>query len=187
MAGLMACLLLMGSWVQIQAQAIDEGVFQQMKYRFIGPQGNRVIAVVGVPGDLNTYYAGAASGGLWKSTDGGINWKPIFDDQPAQSVSALAIAPSDENVVWAGTGETFIRSNISIGNGVYKSTDAGKTWHHMGLEKTGRIARIVIDPRNPDIVFAAALGHCYGPQQERGVYRTLDGGKTWERVLFVDE
>jgi len=159
----------------------------ELKYRFIGPQGNRAIAVAGVPGDLNVYYAGAASGGLWKSVDGGINWRPIFDDQPVSSVSALAIAPSDPNILWVGTGETFIRSNVSVGNGIYKSTDAGRTWTHAGLEKTGRIGRIVIDPRNPDVVFAAALGHGYGPQPERGVFRTTDGGQTWERVLFVDE
>ena len=116
-----------------------------------------------------------------------MHWKPVFDDQPAQSIGSIAIAPSDPNVVWVGTGETFIRSNVSLGNGIYKSTDAGKTWTHMGLEKTGRIGRVVVDPRNPDVVFAAALGTCYGPQQERGVYRTTDGGKTWERVLFVDE
>ncbi len=106
---------------------------------------------------------------------------------PAQSIGAIAIAPSDPSIVWVGTGETFIRSNVSIGDGVYKSTDAGKTWKHMGLEKTGRIGRVLIDPRNPDIVYVAALGTCYGPQPERGVYRTRDGGKTWERVLFVDE
>jgi photosystem II stability/assembly factor-like uncharacterized protein len=163
------------------------GPYAGLKYRFIGPPGNRTSAVAGVPGDPNTYYVGAASGGVWKSTDGGIHWKPIFDDQPAQSIGSIAIAPSDPNVVWVGTGEPFIRSNVSLGNGVYKSTDAGKTWTHMGLDKTGRIARMIIDPRNPEIVFAAALGTCYGPQPERGVYRTSDGGKTWERVLFVDE
>lgn len=173
--------------VQSTAQQIPPDKFSQLRYRHIGPQGNRMTAVIGVPGDLNVYYAGAASGGLWKSTDGGINWFPIFDDQPAQSVSALAIAPSDYNIIWAGTGETFIRSNVSIGNGIYKSCDTGKTWKHMGLEKTGRIGRIVIDSRDPNIVFAAAMGHCYGPQAERGVYRTADGGKTWKKVLFVDE
>ena len=176
-----------GLLTQSYAQSIKADQFSQLKYRHIGPQGNRMIACVGVPGDSNICYAGAASGGLWKSVDGGIQWKPIFDDQPAQSVSALAIAPSDINIIWAGTGETFIRSNVSIGNGIYKSTDAGKTWKHMGLDKTGRIGRIVIDPRDPDVVFAAAMGHCYGPQPERGVYRTKDGGKTWEKVLFVDE
>ncbi len=166
-------------------KAVDR--YEALPYRFIGPPGNRLSAVAGVPGDPNTYYAGAASGGVWKSTDAGVHWKPVFDDQPAQSIGSIAIAPSDPNVVWVGTGETFIRSNVSLGNGVYRSTDAGKSWTHMGLEKTGRIGRVVIDPRNPDVVFVAALGTCYGPQPERGVYRTADGGKTWEQVLFVDE
>lgn len=169
------------------AQKISPDLYSQLKYRFIGPQGNRVIAVVGVPGDPNICYAGAASGGIFKSIDGGVHWEPIFDDQPVSSIGSLAIAPSDPNVIWAGTGETFIRSNISQGNGIYKSTDAGKNWRCMGLEKTGRIGRIVMDSRDPNIVFAAAMGHCYGPQQERGVFRTKDGGMTWERVLFVDE
>jgi photosystem II stability/assembly factor-like uncharacterized protein len=143
--------------------------------------------VVGVPGDNNIYYAGAASGGVWKSWDGGDQWYPIFDSQDAQSIGSIALAPSNPNIVWVGTGEAFIRSNVSLGDGVYKSIDGGKTWKHMGLEKTGRIGRILIDPANPDVVYAAALGTCYGPQQERGVYRTTDGGVTWKRVLFVDE
>src|ERR1035437_6195609 len=158
-----------------------------LHYRYIGPVGNRVSSIAGVIGDPNVYYAGAASGGIWKTTDGGVHWSPIFDDQPVSSVGALAVAPSSPNVVWAGTGEPWIRGHISIGNGVYKSTDAGRTWTHMGLDATGRIGRIVIDPSNPDIVMVAAQGHSYGPQQERGVYRTQDGGRTWTRVLFVDE
>jgi photosystem II stability/assembly factor-like uncharacterized protein len=169
------------------AQQVTPELYSGLNYRFIGPPGNRTSAVVGVPGDPMVYYVGAASGGIWKSIDGGLNWEPIFDDQPVQSIGALAIAPSDPNVVWAGTGEAFIRSNISIGNGVYKSTDAGKTWQHMGLDLTGRIGRVVIDPRDPDIVHVAAVGHSYGPQQERGVFRTTDGGETWEHTLFVDE
>ncbi len=162
------------------------GPYAALAYRFVGPPGNRASAVAGVPGDINTYYAGGASGGVWKSVDGGIHWRPVFDDQPAQSIGSIAVAPSDPNIVWVGTGETFIRSNVSLGNGIYKSTDAGKTWTHMGLDLTGRIGRIVVHPRNPDIVLAAALGHGYGPQQERGVYRSDDGGKSWTRTLFVD-
>ncbi len=160
-----------------------------MRFRFVGPVvGNRVASVAGVPGDPNTYYAGAASGGVWKSTDGGNRWFPIFDKEPAAAIGALAVTPSDPVVVWAGTGEAWaIRDSDVMGDGIYKSTDAGKTWTNMGLHATGRIGRIVINPTNPDDVFACALGRTTGPQQERGVYRTTDGGKTWQRVLFVDE
>ena len=177
-------------WLALLLAAVESSaeitpdLFDQLKYRHIGPMGNRVIAVTGVAGDANVYYVGAASGGIFKTVDGGAHWRPIFDDQPAASIGALAIAPSDPNVVWAGTGETFIRANVSIGNGIYKSTDAGKTWQHMGLDATGRIGRVIVHPENPDIVYAAALGHCYGPQPERGVYRTVDGGETWQRVLY---
>ncbi|MHB8093522.1 MAG: WD40/YVTN/BNR-like repeat-containing protein [Candidatus Aminicenantales bacterium] len=157
------------------------------RYRFVGPPGNRVSAVVCDSNDPNVYYAGACAGGVWKSTDGATSWFPIFDDQTSQSIGALAIAPSDSNQVWVGTGEAFIRSNVLVGDGIYKSTNAGDSFTRMGLEKSGRIGRIIVDPRNPDVVFAAALGHCYGPQKERGVYRTKDGGKTWEQVLFIDE
>jgi photosystem II stability/assembly factor-like uncharacterized protein len=143
--------------------------------------------VAGIPGNANIYYVGAASGGIFKSTDGGVHWDPIFDSEPVSSIGSLVVAASDPNIVWAGTGEPYIRSHISVGNGIYKSTDAGKTWTHMGLEKTGRIGNVLIDPRNPDIVLACALGHSYGPQPERGVFRTTDGGKNWEKVLFVDE
>ncbi len=165
----------------------NKDILGALRYRHIGPTGNRLTSVVGIPGQPNIYYAGAASGGIWKTIDGGVHWDPIFDDQPVSSIGALAIAPSDPNIVWAGTGEPWIRSHISVGEGIYKSTDAGKTWKLMGLEKTGRISRVVIDPKNPDIVLVGALGHAYGPQQERGVFRTTDGGKTWERVLFTDE
>ena len=183
----MVFLALWGTPAPVFSQEIKPDLYKNLKYRHIGPIGNRVIAVAGVPGDPNICYIGAASGGIFKSIDGGINWKPIFDKQPVSSVGSLAIAPSDPNVIWAGTGETFIRSNISQGNGIYKSTDAGKTWKCMGLEKTGRIGRVVIDPRDPEVVFAAAMGHCYGPQPDRGVFRSRDGGETWEKVLFVDE
>jgi photosystem II stability/assembly factor-like uncharacterized protein len=161
--------------------------FSQLQFRYIGPVGNRTISVASVPGDPDIYYVGAASGGIFKTTDGGIHWEPIFDKQDVSSVGAIAIAPSDPNIVWAGTGEPYIRSHISIGDGIYESTDAGKTWTHMGLENTGRIANVIIDPRDPNIVLACSLGTAYGPQPERGVFRTTDGGKTWEKTLFVDE
>ena len=134
-----------------------------------------------------TYYVGAASGGIWKSSDGGLNWQPVFDRQRVHSIGALALAPSEPEIVYAGTGESFIRSNVSIGNGVWKSTDGGDNWAHLGLENTGRISRIVVHPTNPEVAYVAALGHAYTPQQERGIYKTTDGGKTWTQVLHVDE
>ena len=166
---------------------VDPAQTSALRFRYIGPVGNRVASVTGVPGDFNTYYVGAASGGIWKSVDAGIHWLPVFDDKDVSSIGALAVAPSNPSIVWAGTGEPWIRSHISLGNGVYKSIDAGRTWTKMGLDATGRVGRIAIDPVNPDIVFIAAQGHSYGPQRERGIYRTKDGGRTWEQVLFVDE
>jgi len=169
------------------AQQLDTTLWTRLHYRFVGPEGNRAIAVVGEPGNPLVAYVGAASGGIWKTEDGGVHWRAVFDSQPAQAIGALAIAPSAHNILWAGTGETFfIRSMTALGNGAYRSTDGGRSWQHMGLDSTGRIARIVIDPTNPDIVFVCALGRAYGPQQQRGVYRTADGGTTWSRVLFVD-
>ena len=169
------------------AVSLDSASIASFHYRFVGPEGNRIASVAGVNGDPTTYYAGAASGGLWKTTDAGAHWKPVFDAQPVQSIGQVAVAPSDPNVVWVGTGEPWIRSNISIGWGMFKSTDAGATWTRAGLENTGRIARIVIDPRDADRVFVAALGTAYGPQPDRGIFRTTDGGKTWEKVLFVND
>jgi len=182
-----ALVLSVGPLTRAQQAQISPDVYNEMKFRYIGPVGNRATAVVGIPGNPGVYYVGAASGGIFKSTDGGIHWDPIFDDQPVSSIGSLAIAASDPNILWAGTGESFIRSHISVGNGIYKSLDAGKTWKLMGLEKTGRIANVIVDPHNPDIVLVCALGHAYGPQPDRGVFRTTDGGKSWEKVLFVDE
>ena len=184
-----ATILTAGAACPLLAQQTQSSpdVYSQLQFRYIGPVGNRATAVASIPGNPLVYYVGAASGGIFKSTDGGIHWDPIFDSQPVSSIGSLAIAANDPNIVWAGTGESFIRSHISVGSGIYKSTDAGKTWTPMGLEKTGRIGDVIIDPRNPDIVLACALGHAYGPQPERGVFRTTDGGKNWEKVLFVDE
>src|SRR5437870_7127509 len=155
-----------GQGVAQQAMNFDPqtSASSALRFRYIGPVGNRIASVAGVPGDANTYYAGAASGGIWKTVDAGIHWTPMFDDQPVSSVGALAVARSNPSIVWAGTGEPWIRSHISIGNGVYKSTDAGRTWTRMGLEASGRIGRIAIHPTNPDIVYMAAQGHSYGPQ-----------------------
>jgi photosystem II stability/assembly factor-like uncharacterized protein len=161
----------------------------QFGFRFVGPRvGNRVASIAAIPGDPSTYYAGAASGGVWKSTDGGNHWDPIFDKEPAAAIGALAVAPSQPSTVWAGTGEAWVIRDVDVmGDGIYKSTDAGKTWKNMGLPHSGRIGRIIVHPTNPDIVFACVLGRTTGPQQERGVYRTTDGGQHWDRVLFADE
>lgn len=165
----------------------DSGEYGALAWRYIGPPGNRTIAVAGIAGDPHTYYVGAASGGIWKTTDGGVHWQPIFDNENVASVGALAVAPSNPRVVWAGTGESFIRSHISLGWGMFRSTDAGATWTKVGLENTGRIARVVVDPRNADVAIVAALGHAYGPQPDRGIYRTADGGRSWAKVLFAGD
>jgi len=170
----------------VLADDVSIGLFDDLKFRHVGPDGNRSIAAAGIPGDPRTYYIGAASGGLWKTDDAGLTWKPVFDDQDVSSVGAVAVSRSDSNIVWVGSGETNVRSSISIGNGVYKSTDAGDTWQHMGLTETARVGRIVIHPDSPDIVYVAAMGTAYGPQEERGIFKSTDGGDSWERVLFTD-
>jgi photosystem II stability/assembly factor-like uncharacterized protein len=168
------------------AEQIEPKTYGGMKWRLIGPfRGGRVLAVTGVPTRPGTYHFGATGGGVWKTTDGGITWDPLFEKQPVSSIGAIAVADSDPNVIYVGTGEACIRGNISFGDGVYKSTDAGKTWTNVGLKDTRHIGAIIIHPANPDIVFVAALGHAYGPNTERGVFRTHDGGKTWEKVLYL--
>src|SRR5215471_12356600 len=159
-----------------------------LKWRMIGPfRGGRALAVSGVRSQPSTFYFGAVGGGVWKTTDGGEVWTPIFDGQPISSIGALAIAPSNPNVIYVGTGEADMRSDISFGNGVYKSTDAGNTWRHLGLDDTRQIGRILVDAHNPDYVLVAALGHGFGPNQMRGVFRSTDGGNTWNKVLYKDE
>jgi photosystem II stability/assembly factor-like uncharacterized protein len=171
-----------------QAQAVDPSTFAGLRFRHVGPEGNRAIAVVGEPGNPLVVLVGAASGGVWKTEDGGASWRPTFDDMDVQSIGSLAMAPSAPNEVWAGTGETFIiRPALAMGNGIYKSLDQGDTWTHMGLEEVGRIGRVVVHPRNSDVVYACALGHAYGDQEDRGVYRSRDGGRNWQKVLFVDQ
>lgn len=158
------------------------------RFEFLGPAtGGRFASIAGVEGDTTTWYAGSASGGIWKTTDGGANWRPIFDGQAVQAVGALAVAPTDKNTVWAGTGEAWaVRESDITGDGIYKSTDAGATWQHMGLRETGRIARILVHPKDANVVYVCALGRTTGPQEERGVFKTTDGGKTWTRSVFVD-
>jgi photosystem II stability/assembly factor-like uncharacterized protein len=166
------------------AQSVPAELTNGLKWRLIGPfRGGRVVAVAGVPGDSTTFYFGAVNGGIWKTTDAGTVWTPIFDSQPVASIGALAVAPSDTKTIYAGTGESDIRSDLSSGNGVYKSIDAGSTWKHVGLEDTRQISRIVIDPRNSNVVYVGALGHAYGPNEERGVYKSVDGGMNWAKVL----
>jgi photosystem II stability/assembly factor-like uncharacterized protein len=161
-----------------------------LRYRLVGPfRGGRATGVAGVPSDVNTYYFGAAAGGVWKTTDSGRTWKPLWDNLPgaSPSIGAIVVSPSNPNVVYAGTGEGAIRGNVVAGNGVYKSVDAGKTWSFSGLKDSQFIGRMAISATDPDTVFVAALGHLYGPNDERGIFRTRDGGKTWQRVLFVDD
>ncbi|MDQ3070429.1 MAG: glycosyl hydrolase [Acidobacteriota bacterium] len=158
-----------------------------LKYRTIGPAaGGRVSRVAGIAGDPSTYYAATASGGVWKSVNGGATWTPIFDDQPISSIGSIAVAPSDPNVVYVGSGEANIRGNVAAGNGIYKSIDAGKTWTHVWKQE-GQIGTMAVHPKNADIAFAAVLGHAFGPNPERGVYRTKDGGRTWQQVLKKDD
>ncbi len=163
-------------------------LFKGMKYRSIGPfRGGRSLTAAGIPGDPTTYYFGATGGGVWKSIDGANTWSPVFDKDGAPSIGSIAVAVSDPNVIYVGTGEACIRGNISQGDGVWKSVDAGKSWKSVGLKDSRAIGKVIVNPRNPDIVFVAALGHPYGPNTERGVFRTTDGGKTWDKVLYKDE
>ncbi|HET9265426.1 MAG TPA: hypothetical protein VFO14_20405 [Vicinamibacterales bacterium] len=185
---LVSTVLIVGTTAQEQkpAENTDPGEFKALKYRLIGPAaGGRVSRVAGVPGDPTTAYAATASGGVWKTSDGGSTWKPIFDEQPISSIGSIAIARSNPNVLYVGAGEANIRGNVAAGNGIYKSTDAGKTWTHVWKQE-GQIGTMVVHPANPDIAFAAVLGHAFGPNSERGVYRTRDGGKTWQQVLKKD-
>ena len=166
---------------------VDEKLFGAMRWRQVGPfRGGRVLAVTGVPGEPTVFYFGGASGGVWKSTDTGVNWQPIFDKQPIASIGAIAVANSDHNVIYVGSGEACIRGNNTYGNGVYKSVDGGKTWKNIGLKDSQHIGAVIVDPRNPNIAFVAALGHAYGPNEERGVFRTTDGGANWKKVLYKD-
>jgi len=159
-----------------------------MRWRMIGPfRGGRSIAVSGIESQPNTYYFGGVGGGVWRSTNAGVTWDPIFDSQPIASIGALAIAPSDSNIIYAGSGEADWRSDLSYGNGVYKSTDGGKTWSNIGLRDSRHISRIVVDPHSPNVVLVAAMGHAYGPNPERGIFRSTDGGATWQKVLYRDE
>ena len=167
---------------------VNPSLFQALQWRGIGPyRGGRALAVAGIPGESSTFYFGAVAGGVWKTTDRGGTWEVLTDGTPISSVGAIAVAPSQHDVIYVGTGEAAPRGNMTYGDGVYKSTDGGKTWNHVGLRDSRQIGALIIDPANPDIVLVAALGHAFGPNTERGVFRTTDGGKSWARVLYKDE
>src|SRR6266436_3117513 len=166
----------------------EDPLFKGMKYRLVGPfRGGRSLTASGIAGDPTTYYFGATGGGVWKSTDGALTWTSVFDKEGTSAIGSLAVAQSDLNIIYVGTGEACLRGNISHGDGLYKTLDGGKTWKNTGLRDSRAIGKVIVNPRNPDIVFVAALGHPFGPNSERGIFRTLDGGKTWEKVLYKDD
>src|SRR5215208_3955823 len=180
----LVCLLLCS---QIKAQLPDSDRFQGMKWRMIGPfRGGRTVGATGVPGQPNVFYIGVNNGGVWKTTDYGHTWKPIFDDQPTGSIGALAVAPSNPETIYVGSGEGLQRPDLSTGDGMYRSSDGGKTWAHLGLREGQQIASIAVDPKDENRLFVAVLGHPYGPNEERGIYRSTDGGRNFERVLYKD-
>src|SRR6476646_185254 len=178
--------LLAGSARSLVAQSAD--VSSAMHWRSIGPiRAGRARALAGVPSQPNVFYAGFDNGGVWRSTDYGSTWVPLFDHEPTGSIGAIAVAPSDPNTIYVGSGAGIIRPDLAVGNGVYKSSDAGKTWTHLGLRDSQMIAMIDVDPNDPDRLFVAVLGHPYGPNEERGIFRSTDGGKSFQKVLYKDE
>jgi len=183
-----ACTLTLAALPRLAAQpaaTINPALYSALKWRMVGPfRAGRVNAISGVIGQPNTFYFGSVGGGVWKSTNIGRTWTPIFDANNVASIGAIAVAPSNPDVLYVGTGEADMRDSIAFGDGMYKSTDAGKTWKHIGLESTRQIGKVIVHPRDPNIVFVAALGHVYGPHPDRGVYRSRDGGATWQKVLF---
>jgi len=184
----LACALAFLLPAPARTQSIPASSYSALRWRNIGPhRGGRVLAVAGIPGDAATYYFGSVDGGVWRTRNAGVTWESIWPDTVNQSIGALAIAPSDPNVIYAGTGESSLRSDITYGAGVFRSTDGGAHWTSAGLADTRHIARVLIDPRDPNIVLVAALGHAYGPNAERGVFRTTDGGRSWTKVLYKDE
>ena len=185
-----ACCLLASAVPPARADAgpLSPDLYAGLRWRMIGPfRGGRTVGAAGVPGRPNVFYVGVNNGGVWKTTDAGRTWRPIFDDQPTGSVGALAVAPSNPDILYVGSGEGLQRPDLSVGDGVYKSTDGGKTWKNMGLKKTFQIGRIAIHPKNLDIVYVAALGRLWGPNAERGLFKTTDGGHTWQKILYVDD
>src|SRR6516225_7577046 len=171
-----------------EAQQVPMTLYQEMRWRMIGPfRAGRTRAATGVPAQPSVFYVGPVNGGVWKSDDYGRTWLPIFDDAPTQSVGAIAVAPSDPNIIYVGCGEGLHRPDLSVGDGIYKSTDGGKTWTHLGLRDAQQVPALVVDPRDPNRLFAAVLGHPYGPNEERGIFRSTDGGENWQKVLYKDQ
>ena len=174
--------------IAVRSQTIDPAMYSTLQYRLIGPfRGGRTVGAAGIPDQPNTFYIGVSNGGVWKTTDAGRTWDPIFDSESTGSVGTLALAPSDPNIIYVGSGEGLRRPDLSTGNGIYKSTDAGRSWRHLGLVDGQQIASIIVDPHDPNRVFVAVLGHPYGPNTQRGIFRSLDGGESWTRVLYKDE
>src|SRR5690242_5610280 len=186
LTGLLLVLLLAASLV---AQPAHEAALKNLKFREIGPaiMGGRVDDFAVVESDPRIIYVGSAAGGVFKTVNGGASWDPVFDDQPNSTIGDIALAPSDPSIVWVGTGEPNNRQSSSWGNGIYKSMDAGKTWTHMGLKDTQHIGRVIVHPTNPNIVYVAALGHLWGPNKERGVFKTTDGGASWTQSLYIND
>src|SRR5262245_15979469 len=171
-----------------QASPVNPSLFAEMRWRNIGPmRAGRTKAGTGVPSQPFTFYIGMVNGGVWKTINAGRTWTPIFEDQPTGSIGAIAVSESNPNIVYVGSGEGLQRPDLSIGDGMYKSADAGKTWTHLGLRDGQQIPKIVVDPKNPDRLFVAVLGHPYGPNEERGIYRSTDGGQSFQKVFFKDE
>jgi len=171
-------------WALTAGAAVDPALFQDLHWRLIGPfRGGRVLAVTGVPGEPEHFYFGSVNGGVWETRDAGRTWNPIFDGQPVGSIGALAVAPSNPKIIYAGTGEADMRSDIAQGDGMYRSADGGRSWSHAGLTDSQQIAKILVHPDNPDLVYVAVLGHPYGPSSERGLYRSRDGGRSWQKIL----
>src|SRR6204780_4164102 len=183
-----ALLAVVSSASVTEAQQYPLSTYQEMRWRMIGPfRGGRTRAATGVPGQPNLFYVGQVNGGVWKSDDYGRTWTPIFDSQPTGSIGAIAVAPSDPNVIYVASGEGLQRPDLSVGNGIYKSTDAGQTWTHLGLRDGQQIPALAVDPRDANHLFAAVLGHPYGANEQRGVFVSTDGGQNWQKALYVDE
>jgi hypothetical protein len=188
LAALLALVVLFATVPAQEPPRVSPSLFSEMRWRNIGPhRGSRTVAAAGHRRQPHTFYMAAVNGGVWKTTDAGRTWVPIFDDQPTGSIGSIAVAPSDPNVIYAGSGEGLHRPDLSTGDGLYKSADAGRTWTRLGLYDAQQIPRIDVDPANPNRAFVAVLGHPYGPNEERGIFRSLDGGRTFKKVLYKDE